>query len=203
MAIGIALLAVVPGIAFFIFAYFGMFGVMILADSEIDAPRMAAPLLGAMLGVMLLALAVVMPALQGGVYACFLEGMRTGKLSVGNIWAGFRNWWSCTWVNWVLVTAIFLCLPFVFLLVGIPAILAVQSLMWLSLFRIVDKGQGGVEALSFSWGIMRARPWMMLVYTCLVFVLMNSGAMFMYLGALVTTPIAIGVLAAAYESLSR
>ena len=202
MAIGISLLAVVPIVAFVIFAYFGMFGVLILADSKGDAPQVLAILLGAVLGLMAMALALVMPAIQAGVYACFLEGIRTGKLSAGNIWAGFRNWWSCTWVNWVLVPAIFLCLPFVFLLVGIPAILAVQSLLWLSLFRIVDKGQGGIEALSFSWGIMRARPWMMLVYTCLVFVLMNSGMMFMYLGALVTVPIAIGVLAAAYESLS-
>ncbi|MBE9565895.1 MAG: hypothetical protein IMF16_04020 [Proteobacteria bacterium] len=90
-----------------------------------------------------------------------------------------------------------------FILVGIPIALAAQSLLWLSLFRIVDKGQGGIEALSFAWGVMRERVWMLLVYTLVVFILMNSGAMFMYLGALVTVPIGIAVLAAAYESLRR
>jgi len=203
MAIGLALLAVVPVIAFFIFAYFGMLGVAILADSEVDAPHVLAILLGAILGLMAMALALAMPALQAGVYACFLDGIRTGKLSAHNIGAGFRNWWSCTWVAWALGAALVLCIPLMLILVGIAASLAVQSLLWLSLFRIVDKGRGGIEALSFAWGVMCKRPWMILVYTCLVFVLMNSGAMCMYFGALVTVPIGIAVLAAAYESLRR
>lgn len=203
MSIGIALLAVVPGIAFFMLAYFGMFGVIILADSEGDAPRLLAILLGAILALMAVVMALVMPALQAGVYACFLEGIRTGKMSAGNILAGFRNWWSCTWVHWALMAVMFLCLPLMFILVGIPIALAVQSLLWLSLFRIVDSGRGGIEALSFAWGVMRDRVWVLLVYTLVVFMLMNLGATCMYFGALVTMPIGIAVFAAAYESLRR
>jgi len=203
MAIGLALLAVVPGIAFFVFAYFGMFGVAILADSRGNAPTVLAILLVAILGLMLLALALAMPALKAGVYACFLQGIRTGKLSADNIWDGFRNWWSCTWVSWALGAATLLCLPLMFVLVGIPIALAIQSLLWLSLFRIVDEKRGGIEALSFAWGVLRKRGWMLLVYTFAVFVVMSFGGMTMYLGAVVTAPIGIAVLAAAYESLRR
>jgi len=203
MAIGLALLVVVPGIVLFMFAYFGAFGLAILADAKGDAPHVLGILLAAILVLMAMALALAMPALKAGVYACFLEGIRTGKLSADNIWAGFRNWWSCTWVSWALGTATFLCLPWMLILVGIPITLAIQSLLWLSLFRIVDEKRGGIEALSFAWEVMRRRGWMLLVYTFVVFVVMSFGGMAMYLGAIVTAPIGIAVFAAAYDSLRR
>jgi len=43
----------------------------------------------------------------------------------------------------------------------------VLILQWLSLFRIVDKGSGGMEALSFAYRVVGRRLWSMLVYSLL------------------------------------
>lgn len=203
MAIGISLLVVVPAIAFAVFGYLGFFGVAVLADPKIGAPKVLALLLGALLALLVVGMAVAVPALQAGVYACFLEGIQTGRLSPNRVWAGFRNWWSCTWVSGALWSLVLLCLPLMFILVGIPIALAIGSLLWLALFRIVDKGRGGMEALSFAWGVMRDRLWPMLVYTLVVMTLMNAGVTCMYIGVVVTVPIGIAVLAATYDSVSR
>jgi hypothetical protein len=94
------------------------------------------------------------------------------------------------------------CTPFVLVLVGIPALFAVGSLMWLSLFRILDRGQGGSEALSFAWNAMRERFWMMLGFTFLMMVLANIGVLAFGVGVLVTTPLAFGAYAAGYEAIA-
>jgi hypothetical protein len=203
MAIGVSLLWVVPVIVFVVFGYFGTFGVAILADAGTDAPRALALLLGAILALLVVGMSVAVPALQAGVYACFLEGIRTGRLSPDKVWAGFRNWWACTWVSGTLWSVVLLCLPLMFILVGIPIAVGIVSLLWLALFRIVDTGRGGMEALSFAWGVMRDRLWLMLVYTLLVMVVMEAGVMCMYIGVVVTVPIGIAALAAAYDSVKR
>jgi hypothetical protein len=89
-----------------------------------------------------------------------------------------------------------------FILVGFPIMVGIGSLLWLALFRIVDTGRGGMEALSFAWGVMRGRLWLMLVYTLLVMTVMNAGVMCMYIGVVVTVPIGLAALAAAYDSVS-
>jgi len=154
-------------------------------------------------GLLYLALALIMPALTAGIYACFLAGIRTGRLTAAHLGDGFRNWWACTWVVWVLDLAALICMPFVLILVGIPAIVGVVSLMWLSVLHIVDKGRGGAEALSFAWNVMRGRLWMMLLFTFLAFLLQSLGAIALYVGMLVTTPIMLGGLAAGYNALSK
>lgn len=203
LAIGIALVSVIPTIAIFLLGYFGVIGMAMLSDPELGAPRVVLAVLGGVLGLMAMIVAFGLPALQGGIYACFLEGIRTGKLTAHNLWSGFRHLWACTWVTWMLGVAALLCLPLVFILIGIPLCLGLASLGWLSLFRIMDKREGGVEALSFAWGAMRGRLWTMLVYTLLVLTLMNAGAMGMYIGVVVTVPIGVAALAGGYDSLSR
>jgi hypothetical protein len=147
--------------------------------------------------------AVAVPALQGGVYACFLHGIRTGELKMDRLWAGFRRWWACTWVSWVLGVAILICLPLMFVLIGIPLALGLLTLHWLALFRIVDKGEGGMAALSFAVHVLRRRLWFMLVCTLIASAVMSAGVAGIYLGVLVTAPIADAALAASYDSLSR
>ena len=143
------------------------------------------------------------PALTGGVYACFLEGMRTGKLTTGRLWSGFRHWWSFVWVTVVIAVASVLCFPCMCVLIGIPLVLGVGTLGWLAYFRIADKGRGGGEALTFAWNALRGRLWMMLVYTLIVAVVMNAGVMGMYIGVVVTAPFGIMAYAAAYEALRK
>jgi hypothetical protein len=181
----------------FLAAIFGGLGMRSHANWAVIAAA------GSIFGLLYLALALIMPALSAGIYACFLAGIRTGRLTAAHLGEGFRNWWACTWVVWVLVLAELICLPFVLILVGIPAIVGVVSLMWLSLLRIGDKGRGGAEALSFAWNVMRGRLWMMLLFTFLAFLLQSLGAIALCVGMLVTTPIMLGALAAGYNALSK
>lgn len=203
MAIAISLLVVVPAIVLVVFGYFGGIGLAMLTDPNTDAPEVLGLVLGGMLALLMLAVWVALPALQTGAYACFLEGIRTGKLSADKAWVGFRNWWSCSWVSWALWSASLLCLPLMFILVGFPLALGLGTLLWLALFRIADTGRGGMEALSFAWGVLRDRLWLLLVYTLLVMTVMNLGVMLMYIGVVVTVPIGLAALAAAYDSVSR
>lgn len=202
-AIGIGLVAVVPAVAFFVIGYFGMIAVVILADPSTHAPHGVIAIPIAVLGLLVVGLACGWPALQGGVYACFLEGLRTGKLTARHLGTGFAHWWACTWVTWLLVAAMLACLPFMFLLIGIPLSLGLATLLWLSLLHIVDQGKGGVAALSFAWGVMRGRFWTMLVYTLLVSVLVNAGIMAMYVGLVATAPLGLAAHAAAYDALRK
>jgi hypothetical protein len=203
-AIGIPLVVLVPVIVFVLFGYFGVIILAIMSDQhKSGAGLLAMGLLGSLLGLALLVLALVMSALSAGVCACFLDGLRTGKLTTARLGAGFRNWWACTWVAWVLGLAMLLCLPFVIILVGLPALYAIHTLTWLALFRIVDQGRGGMEALAFAWNAMRGRLWMMLLFTFLVVTLMTAGVSTMYVGVLVTVPIGVAALAAGYEAMSK
>jgi len=203
LAIGIPLIVIVPMIAFFVFGYFGFIGVAVLSDGAPRALRVAGIALGALLGLGALVLALAMPALQAGIYACFVDATRTGKLTTGNLWAGFRHWWACTWVTGLLGFAMVMTLPLALVVIGIPLHLGLFSLMWLSLFRIVDERRGGMEALSFAWRVMHGRLWMMVLFTFLIYILMSAGVMGMYFGVVVTVPIGMGALAAGYDSLSK
>jgi hypothetical protein len=203
MAVGIPLIVVVPTIAFAVLSYFGIFGIAFLSEERPHLPSVVPIVFGALLGAIVVIFALTIPALQGGIYACFLQGIRTGKLTAENLWAGLRRWWACTWVSWLLFGAGLLCLPLVFILVGIPLLLGLLTLHWLSLFHIVDKGRGGMEALSFACRALRGRLWVMLLYTLLMFALMEAGVTAVYFGVLATVPIADAALAACYDSLSK
>lgn len=203
-AIAIPLVVLVPVIALAIVGYFGFFG-MAIAAQEFGGTRggmIALGVMGAVFGLMGLFFVFLMPALQAGIYACFLQGVRSGEVTAARLGDGFRNWWACTWVSWVLGAATVACVPFMLVIVGIPVFFGIKSLLWLSLLRIVDKRQGGMEALDFAWNAMRGRLWMMLLFTFLMLVLTMAGNAAMYIGVLVTTPIAVASLAAAYSDLS-
>ena len=202
-AIGIPLVMTVPLFGFFFISYFGSFVLMMLADKHSgDFTRTTMYVLGAIVGLVLLIFALVLPAVEAGVYACFLGGVRTRKLTADKLGAGFRQWWACTWVAWASWLATLICLPFVVVLVGLPALYAVQTVKWLALCRIVDKGQGGMEALAFAGNALQGRLWMMLLFTLLAITLMGAGASAIYLGILVTVPIGLGAMAAGYHALS-
>jgi hypothetical protein len=204
IAIGLPLLIVVPVVAVFLFAYVGSIPLAITADSHHGPSVLALVIVGSVFGFLLLILALVMPALTAGTYACFLQGIRTGKVTAAGLKAGFRNWWACTWVVWVMQLATLVCLPFVLLfLVGFLGILVVQMLSWLALLHIVDKERGGIEALSFAWNAMRGRFWMLIVFTLVVQIVMNAGVAAVYLGLLATAPIGMAAFAAAYDALSK
>jgi hypothetical protein len=203
MAVAIPLIVLAPAIVFFMVGYLGMVAMALLTEEGSGVPHLVPMLLGALLAAVALCLALAVPALQGGIYACFLQGIRTGKLTADNLWTGFGRWWACTWVTWMLGGAAALCLPLMLILIGFPLLLGLLTLHWLSLFRIMDKGRGGIEALSFAGRALRGRLWIMLLYTLLMFTLMNAGVPAMYFGVLVTIPIADAALAAGYDSLSK
>jgi hypothetical protein len=203
IAVAIPLIVIVPTIGFLAAGYFGMIAMAIVSEHESSLPGRMPVILGVLAGTMVLTWGLAVPALQAGAYSCFLHGIRTGRLTADSLWAGFRRWWACTWVSCLLGGAAVLCLPFVFVLVGIPLLFGLFTLHWLSLFRIVDKGRGGVEALSFGCRVLSRRPWAMLVYSLLVFALMNAGVMGAYIGVFVSVPIGYGILAASYDSLSK
>jgi len=203
-AIGIPLVVLVPAIGSVLAGYSGVMILAVLSDQhKRGGALIAIEVLGVVFGVGLLILALAMPALEAGTYACFLGGIRTGKLTAANLGAGFRQWWACTWVTWVMGLVTLLCLPFVIILVGLPLLCGIHSLRWLALFRIVDQGRGGMEALAFAWNAMRGRLWMMLLFTFLMVTLMTAGASAMYFGALVTAPVGVAALAAGYEAMSK
>jgi len=204
-AIAIPLLIIVPAIALIFVAYFGGIVVAMLADAyKSKGAFVALGIYGAFVGLGVLLLALVLPALTAGVYACFLEGRRTGKLTASKLGTGFGQWWAATWVGWLTGLATLLCIPFFFVLVGLPAMYAIWGLYWLALFHIADQRCGGIEALGFAWRAMtQGRFWMMLLFTFLILTLINAGASAMWFGILVTMPIGIGALAAGYEALRK
>jgi len=201
-AIAIPLIVVVPVILFFIGGYIG-FAILVALNAPHRGvvPLIAMAAFGGLMGLVAVAFALVMPALWAGVPACFLNGIRTGKLTAADLGVGFRHWWACTWVAWVLQVAGFMCLPLMFIVIGLPLFYLVATVSWLALFRIVDKGCGGFEALDFAAAALRGRLWMMLLFTFIGMALAQAGLMGMYLGVVITTPIAIAALAAGYEAL--
>ena len=202
-AIAIPLIVVIPVIGLLVLYYFALFAVTILGEEAHGVPPLVPIAVGAMLGAIALCLALAVPALQGGIYACFLQGIRARTLTGDRLWAGFRHWWACTWVTWLLGGASVLCLPLMFILIGFPLLICLLTLHWLSLFHIVDRRSGGIEALLFACRALGRHLWLMLLYTLLMFTLMNAGVAAMYFGVLVTVPIADAALAAAYDSLSK
>ncbi|HUT73565.1 MAG TPA: hypothetical protein VM221_01870 [Armatimonadota bacterium] len=203
-SIAIPLVMLVPLIGLGILVYVGIIGAVITADAVgARGEKIALAAMGSLFGLLGLFVAFLMPALLGGIYACFLAGARTGKVTAAHLGDGFRQWWACTWVCWVLGAASLVALPFTLVLIGLPVLYGIQSLLWLALMRIVDTRRGGMDALDFAWNAMRGRLWMMLLFTFLMTTLMNAGVSAMYLGALVTTPIATAALAAGYDALSR
>lgn len=203
-AIGIPLVALGPAIILVVLGYIGTVIVAVLSDTmRGGAVVTAVASLGALIGLLGLIVVLVMPALWAGICACFLAGIRTGKLTTDNLGVGFRNWWACTWVVWLLYLGILLCVPFLLILVGLPLIFALISLGWLAVFRIVDRNCGGGEALEFAWNAMRGRLWMMLLFTFIVVALIYAGQSAMLVGIVVTTPIGIAAFAAGYDALTR
>ena len=203
-AILIPLVMLVPAIVVGVAGFLGGLLMVAVVGGDRAQPLMAS-IVVIFFGLVYLALALVVPALSAGIYACFRDGIRTRKLTAARLFDGFRssaNWWACTWVTGALGLAMAVCTPFVLVLVGIPALFAVSSLLWLSLLRILDRGQGGSEALSFAWNAMRGRLWMMLGFTFLMMVLQNIGVLAFGVGLLVTTPLAFGAYAAGYEAIA-
>ncbi len=205
-AIAIPLVMLGPLLALAIIGYFGFIGAAFAASAFEHTHARAGAIVAAVMagigGLIVLSLLLVLPALSAGIYACFLDAVRGGRLTAARLGAGFRSWWACTWVSWALGAGMVACLPFMVILVGMPVFYGLLSLWWLSLLRIVDQQRGGLEALDFAWQTMRGRMWMMLLFTFLMFTLMNAGMAAMYLGMLVTTPIAMAALTAAYDDLS-
>ena len=201
-AITIPLLVIVPFVALVLAAYVGFIIAAMLAGPGED-PTAALKFGGIFFGIVIVIFALVMPALMAGIYACFLEGVRTGKVTASNLGAGFRNWWACTWVTWVLNLVILVCTPFAMILIGIPLVLGFGSLAWLAMLRIVDKGCGGIEAFTFAWDAMTGRMWGMIAFTLFALAVMTVGVAAVYIGVLVTWPIGTAALAAAYVDLSR
>lgn len=203
MSVAILLVVIAPIVCLCVVGYLGVIVMAIPGEPQSGVPRVVSTVMGAVLGAVVLIAGLVVPALQAGVSSCFLNGIRTGRLKADSLWAGFRHWWACTWVCGLLTGGTILCLPLGFLLVGIPLLLGLNTLYWISLFRIVDKGRGGMEALSFAYRVLRRRLWSMLVYSLLVFSLMTVGVMAMYIGVLISVPLGYGILAASYDSLSK
>ncbi len=201
MAVAIPLIVTVPVIALLVASYFGSIVMIILSESK--GPNVVPLVSGIVIGTMILLSGLALPALQAGVSACFLHGIREGKLNAVHIWAGFRHWWACTWVGSLTTAAVILSIPLLFILIGFPLLLGACTLYWLTLFRIVDKGRGGIEALSFAFRVVGSRMWPMLVYSLLVMTLMSAGMMAMYIGVLISVPIGYAILAASYDSLSK
>jgi hypothetical protein len=194
---------VVPAIMLFGLLYFGSFGLALLSGPEADVSNPGFIILASIIGLVVLVLVLFLPAIRAGIFACFLEGLHTGRMTTGKLWIGLRNWWACTWVSWLLGLALLICLPFNFILIGIPVSLGINTLLWLALFRIGEKGQGGGEALTFAWDALRGRFWPTILYTLLVSLMMGAGVMAMYFGVIVTIPLGIASLAAGYEALSK
>jgi hypothetical protein len=201
-AVAIPLVVIVPYALLFLAAYFGFFVLVMLAGPGRD-PIIALEFGGVFFGIIIVIFALVMPALIAGIYACFLEGVRTGKVTASNLGVGFRNWWACTWVTWVLNLVMLVCTPFAMILIGIPLYLGFATLAWLAVLRIVDKGCGGIEALTFAWDAMTGRMWAMIAFTLFAFAVTTVGVAGMYVGVLVSSPIGMAALAAAYTDLSR
>lgn len=143
---------------------------------------------------------VLTPALVAGVFACFLDGIRTGKLTARRLGDGFRSWWSCTWVVWLLVSCSTISLPLIAVLIGVPTLVAAQALLWLALFRLVDARRGGLDALLFAWHVLQGRWPMLIIFTFLVTTLFTAGTVVL-VGFATTTPLLLGTLAAGYEAL--
>ena len=207
-AILLPLVAYIPSVPFLVAGYFAFVVLGALMWSALHGhhgPGFAAAffVLSAVLGTAFLAFfALVLPALEAGVYAAFLRGIRSGKLTSADLMAGFRNWWACTWVSWVLGLATLVSLLFTPVLIGFPMLYGVQTLRWLALFRIVDRRAGGVEALAFAWEVLHGRLWMTMLFTFLMSLLTAAGAAGLGIGILITAPLGIGALAAGYHALS-
>ena len=202
-AVAIPLVVIVPFVALFLVAYIGFIIIAMLAGPG-ENPTTALEFGGIFFGTIIVIFALVMPALTAGIYACFLEGVRTGKVTASNLGVGFRKWWACTWVTWVLNLVMLVCMPFAVILIGIPLVLGFATLQWLALLRIVDRRCGGIEALAFAWDTMTGRMWPMIAFTLLIATIKLIGAVGGYLiGLAVAAPIIFAALAAAYDDLSR
>ena len=154
------------------------------------------------MGIISIVFLVLMPALVAGVLACFLDGIRGGKLTARHLRDGFRSWWACTWVVWLLECGTAVSIPLIPVLVGVPGIYALHTLMWLALLRIVDVRLGGVEALGFAWRTIQGNWVMLTLFTFIVMTLVTAGTV-VIVGVVTVTPIIAGTLAAGYEALSE
>jgi hypothetical protein len=146
---------------------------------------------------------LVVPAVGAGACACFLAGIRTGALTAYRLGVGFRNWWACTWVLWVIRMA---CLMPGWLIwwasdsssmaaisgaISMLLQLAGFTVIWPAEFRIVDRQCGGWDALEFAFTFLRGRFWKMLLFTFLMGLLVYAGLLAYWALSWIPAPAAI------------
>jgi hypothetical protein len=202
-AMAIPLAAIGPLAAFGALAFAGPAVLLPTAEKALGHPPelVVGAIIEGYFGIVSITFILLMPALIAGVAACFLGGIRSGSLTADRLGDGFRNWWSCTWVVWLLECGTAVSMPLVAILIGVPGVYGLQALIWLALFRIVDRQQGGVEALAFAWRVMRSN-WLMLTVSTFVMITLVAAGVLVVVGIATIVPVIAGALAAAYDDLS-
>lgn len=133
-------------------------------------------------------------ALTGGFQAAFKRKFRGQKAELGDLFLGFQQIVPTLAAH--LVILIFVFLGFLFLI--IPGIVLAVMYSFTYLF-IVDKRLGFWEAMQASHAVVRQDYFGYTLFLLALLLLNVAGAMCLLVGLLVTIPISMGAIAAAYD----
>ncbi len=129
-----------------------------------------------------------------GFQAAFKRKFRGEKAELGDIFIGFQRFGPTLVAN--LLISLFAFLGFLFFI--IPGLIIVAMYTFTYLF-IVDKGMGHREAMRASREIVRQDYFGYIVFMIGLGLLNIAGALCLLVGLLVTIPVSMGAIAAAYR----
>jgi uncharacterized membrane protein len=137
---------------------------------------------------------VVVQFLIGGLYRMAINQVRTGQLTLGDMF-------SVTDVLPSLLGAALLSglATFLGLLLCIIPGLIVSGLLMFTIPLVVDQRMGAVDAMSASWNVLKSQAAMAVVFLIVIGLLAGAGAIACFVGMLVTGPLAILSLATLYR----
>jgi hypothetical protein len=137
---------------------------------------------------------VVLQFLIGGLYRMAINQVRSGQLSLGDMF-------SVTDVLPSLLGAALLSGLATFaglLLCVIPGLL-ISGLLMFTIPLVVDQRMGAIEAMSTSWNTLKGQAVMALVFIFVTGLLATAGVIACFVGVLVTAPLAVLSIATLYR----
>jgi uncharacterized membrane protein len=135
--------------------------------------------------------------LNFGVSYAYLRAARNEKLDIGDMFAGFKNYWSAVGAG--LLVAIAVVIGFVLLIV--PGIYLACKLAFTP-YLIVDRKMGVTQAMEESWRMTNGHGWKVFLIGLLGIPIVIAGLLCLFVGVIISIMWISMALASLYHAVS-